>query len=1214
MDELSIARLAVERGALASGHLDECLRWQQSLAAQGSPPSLLALLQQRGLLSPDAIAAFAREAGAGYGRPGNGHPGRGNGNGNGGGPPPAFPPPVGYPPRPSGSTPPHLFPTGGTPPGLHQPPSAPTAAFSPHAPASQMRGSAVPGAMPGMAPSSSRNPAVPGFDSSGQHRGIGSGRHGSPGMTPGSGGAPTTSSALRLALQPGQRLDRYEIQRILGRGGMGIVYLARDVAIDRLVALKTLLVTDQGDQRRTERFIKEAKAAARLHHPNLVAIHDVGDHEGCPYFTMDYIDGQSLTELIHKTDSTRPADPTVADGPGGPGASRRVVAPRRKGKGGIPGERAAAILRDVSRGIQHAHKAGIIHRDIKPQNVLLDTAGKPYIMDFGLAKELGESKGMTQPGQVMGTPAYMAPEQARNSHKANEQSDVYSLGAILYECLCGAPPFEGSTPYNVLSKVMQEDPIPPTERNSNVPEELERVCLKALEKDPAARYASADALADDLDRFLRGDEVAAKAQRRGSIGKGARRVLSSRLGAIAALLLLAAASVLGGWGVIRWQRWSAKRAEEAAARLAAEEAAAAERERQAAEERAKQVLADQKKALEEKLAGLRADALGTKDSERRLELQEEIVATAPTAVSHLDRARAYIQRARELPRRDARSNWEAALEDLQLVLDKASPPPDEVDADGAAAAALRARVIRAYVLSQELERADQARADLVQVRRDAKERSWEADVAGALERLDAKDRTGALGFLDRILPKSPDQAIVLWLRSALRITDGNIGGALRDLDKAIELAPRWAAAWARRASCRAATNDAASFESDVNRALQIDPQNLEALLVRGSFYVNNKDYQRALPDLDAVLAIKPNELVALRQRAAARLYAGDAAGSAEDADRLCQLRPSDPTLQQNRGLTHLVLGRSPQTAKAALDVVCRLKPARDPFLLRVLANELLGDIAAARKDLQVIEQNERQPAGPMLQGIWQQINQLRALSRIGPLPTPRSIQQGPPPDPIKTDDPPVDPPKTDDPPTTVQIRTTVTQADMQAAQAAEQRRDVQGALRVWDTILAREPNDPIARLHRARMRFMTRQLPGCIEDADVAAKNLPAPFNAEAILWKSRSLTVMNRFPEAHAILAELLKDKPGDPNLIGERAQIYTMAKEWEKALADWNVVISAATQPSPALIERGRCYRFLGKKQEAITDLEAFLATNPPEPFRSMATQVLTEARQLP
>jgi hypothetical protein len=304
----------------------------------------------------------------------------------------------------------------------------------------------------------------------------------------------------------------YEIVGVLGRGGMGVVYKARQKGLGRLVALKMILHGEHAGSAERRRFRAEGEAIARLQHPNIVQIFEVGVHQGKPFFSLEFLPGGSLESRL-----------------------RAAPAPTRE---------AAALVETLSRAVAAAHRAGLVHRDLKPANVLFSADGAPKITDFGLAKKLDEA-GQTQSGAVLGTPSYMAPEQARGQGKAvGPAADVYSLGAILYDCLTGRPPFQAPTVLETLAQVLGNDPPPPSRLNARVPRDLETICLKCLHKSPERRYASAEALADDLHRFLAGEAIRARPE--GVLGKLGRTLWRQRL-PLAVGLLATLALTAGGY-------------------------------------------------------------------------------------------------------------------------------------------------------------------------------------------------------------------------------------------------------------------------------------------------------------------------------------------------------------------------------------------------------------------------------------------------------------------------------------------------------------------------------------------------------------------------------------------------------------------------------------------------------------------------------------------
>ena len=316
----------------------------------------------------------------------------------------------------------------------------------------------------------------------------------------------------------------YELLEEIARGGMGIVYRARQKSLDRIVALKLLLFGPQASPEFAKRFRAEAVLAASLQHPHIVAIHEVGVHEGQQFFVMDHVEGPSLAQVI---------------------SDRKFQISDFR--------RAAGYLKTVAEAIHYAHERGILHRDLKPSNVLIDANDQPRVTDFGLARRFEGDSQVTLTGQVLGSPNYIPPEQALGKRgKASRQSDVYALGAILYHLLTGRPPFQGETLTDTLHQVLNAEPLAPRLLNPSAPRDLETICLKCLEKEPARRYATAQELGDELERFLAGQPVLARPI--GRAGKAWRwcRRQPVRAGLIAALIVV---FVTGTAGVLwQWRR------------------------------------------------------------------------------------------------------------------------------------------------------------------------------------------------------------------------------------------------------------------------------------------------------------------------------------------------------------------------------------------------------------------------------------------------------------------------------------------------------------------------------------------------------------------------------------------------------------------------------------------------------------------------------------
>src|SRR4030095_6122341 len=323
------------------------------------------------------------------------------------------------------------------------------------------------------------------------------------------------NGAPRKTSKPGN-LGDYELLEEIGRGGQGIVYRARQKSLNRTVALKVLSTGHWTMQARLKRFQLEAETAASLDERNMVPIYEIGECDGSCYFSMKFVEGAPLDQLVRR--------------------------------GLLPIRRTAELIAKLARTVHYAHQRGILHRDIKPGNILVDAKGEPHLTDFGLARLTETESTVTRTIETLGTPSYMAPEQALgNNNQLTSATDVYGLGAVLYHLLTGDPPFAGETPYETIRLLLETEPRQPRLWNPKIDRDLTTICLKSLEKDPQRRYSSALALAEDLERWLRPEPI--RARRTGMVGRGRKWV---RRNPTVALLILSVTALVA---VVGWNVW-----------------------------------------------------------------------------------------------------------------------------------------------------------------------------------------------------------------------------------------------------------------------------------------------------------------------------------------------------------------------------------------------------------------------------------------------------------------------------------------------------------------------------------------------------------------------------------------------------------------------------------------------------------------------------------
>ena len=649
----------------------------------------------------------------------------------------------------------------------------------------------------------------------------------------------------------GTPFGRYLLQAQIGRGGMGVVYRAWDTELGRAVALKTLAGESSTDRTPSPspsgtpqsvgvaRFLREARAAARLVHPNVIRVYDVGQQDGRYFFTMELVEGLPLDKWIEAS------HPTCVE--------------------------IARTIEGAARGLHLAHAEGIVHRDVKPGNILVEPSGRARLGDFGLAKDVelpSSAAELTRSGSLLGTPTYMSPEQAGGDADAvSPRADVYSLGAVLYRALVGAPPFDSTSLVALLKAIMQEEPVPPSRRAPSTPRDLEVICLKAMEKDPAARYASAGEMADDLGRFARGEAI--RARPRSRLGR-AFSWIGRRRRAMVVLPLIAVALV-GAY--FSWKE----------SRHASALAEVQERRREA-----RDLLAQ-------------ADPPGNLSGRARVEARIPRITAAIEADPAF--ALAYLRRGLD---RERIGQPEAALADYR----------EATRLDPALAEAW-------YHLGNALLWKGTDDDEAVRQAMEAFSRAGKAAPGSAYAALGEayvlaleQKHDKALARLSVIPAEEANHADVFFLRGAMRsytFTPGSsemnrvrdelidYDAALADLDRAIELDPLSSWALATRGGTRFMLMDFPGAREDLEASIALAPGNPSVLYLAGRVRIGLGEYEEAKALISRAIDLKPSSKY-LFLRATIELHNRDRKAARMDLERGVMLNPDDGDIFFLRGL------------------------------------------------------------------------------------------------------------------------------------------------------------------------------------------------------------------------------------------------------------------------------------------------------------------------
>ncbi len=705
------------------------------------------------------------------------------------------------------------------------------------------------------------------------------------------------------------QLGPYRLDSLLGKGGFGEVWKAFDTALNRFVAVKLL---SHAEPEELARFIREAQTAASLVHPNIAAIHHAGEIEKRPFIAMQLIDGPTLAKL-----------------------NRR------------PQRDMARILRDVARAVAFAHSKGIVHRDLKPQNIMIDGEGRVFVLDFGLARRTDVTSSLTASGVLVGTPAYMSPEQARG-YKVDARSDVWSLGATLYEMLAGRPPFVAPDIIDLLMRVVAEDPAP-------IAGDLGTVTLKCLEKDPARRYPTAQAFADDLDRWLAGDPISA---RRPSIAQHVRKHLRKRpLPFAAAAAAIVACVALLGVQSIRARSDSRSHAAEAERLLAVgtlEALVEADNHARLAdpalrarvrEKLGRLALSSGDFALA-RIAGVPVAQVEAAEQAQSKHRATQIRAAMDDIGKDLPGDRTLEDYVFECVRYDdeqtvkmlaeAIRSTEGRTNEERQVLTFCFRVLGRLDRDSVVAPlaeALRRLTDEDLAIECGVALANTRRAGAndalfvarnrlgvnsrfwVQVRRLASrvpdavggvEPSTPIDLRNrALTRHEKGDLDGAIADNTRALEINDRDIIALNHRGLARRDKGDLDGAMADFARALEIDPRFATAYTNRGMVRHSKGDFDGAIDDFTRTIELDHGNGTAHSNRGSARIARRDLDGAIADFTRAIELDPKSALAHCNRGNARREKLDVDGAIADFTRAIQIDPKDANAPYSRGLARL---------------------------------------------------------------------------------------------------------------------------------------------------------------------------------------------------------------------------------------------------------------------------------------------------------------------
>ncbi len=926
------------------------------------------------------------------------------------------------------------------------------------------------------------------------------------------GVVPTPASLppdVEKALQdPAKRFGKYVLVRLLGKGGMGEVFLAWDSSLARHVALKFL--SGQAVLEKA-RFLREAQLAARLKHPHIVSVYEAGEIEGRAYIALEYVQGRTLDACD------------------------------------LPLEKSLSVMADAAEAVHHAHEQGVIHRDLKPQNLMLDAKGRVYVMDFGLALQVEAPSGMSLSGAILGTPAFMSPEQARGEReKVDRRSDVYSLGTTLYALLTGRPPASGKAVLDVIQKVAEGRIEAPRKKKPSIPAEVETLVLKAMELEPPRRYATALEMAQDLRRYLQGEAIEARPA--STVYRARKKLLKHRWVALASAAAILLATAFGGYVLVQRriedrQRVEYKaKAEEAETQGRLEDALQCyaklqtldpqdktlEVKRKGIETRLdedrKRMEADKQRAVDRQKAGEVYNRLGRELGELRMGTYRKGFRLGEAEFRQYETIRETCRAEMQRSGESAEGWWVVArcteelgnvtdaleaydkglavdpahgmclLGGAHLLLDR-SWTIQGSNADLNQALALLERGVQAEVLSAiDL---DLARGYAMALRKaadaapycDEMLKKWAgkafAEEFHLIKGYACRERAGLVQAATVALEVRPSFYKAICDRGLAKAGSGDPAGGVADLDRALEIHPRYVLALLSRAQTQKGQGNLKAALMDYEQALRLDPRCSSAYCGRGNVKQDLRDFEGAIADYDETIRLQPNYAMARSNRALAKEASGDLRGALSDYDEALRSGSKSAALCLNRANLRKDLGDF-KGALADYDDVIRMAPESSPaYVNRGLAKVGLGDFKAAIADYDKAIRLE--PAHP-----YAYCNRGTARQTLG---------------------------------------------------------DLQGALKDFNEGIRLAPQDPMAHFCRGKIRQAQEDLKGALTDYDEAVRL--APQSARYLVDRGSARHVLGDLKGALADYDEVIRLDPSCASAYANRALVKILLAESEPSRA---------------------------------------------------------------